>query len=287
MSLSYQERKNDLVTCPYNKNHKVKRSHLIVHKKKCPDRNTKGLVKCPYNSSHEMKISMLESHKSKCPDRIIIKETTKNEMAECIKKMNSEKLNFEKMLSNTSKNLNKLKEEEIVGLGKQKRKNKINQKKIFIIKNQEENYYEDENFIYENNETESKEIRKEQGKINEENWINKNLNENKSETNIKRSLEEKNNKEEEEEKYTVIYNESNRDLANMPNSDIYNLWFLDTAVYEFTGDNSKSNSSFDSNSNKSKEKENNDFEEEEDIKEGKEKGDNQEESIRMEEEDSN
>ena len=72
MNKNYRETKNDLIHCPFNPNHLVKRSRLITHKKLCPDKNNKGIIQCPYNPSHHVLIENLEKHKEKCPDRVII-----------------------------------------------------------------------------------------------------------------------------------------------------------------------------------------------------------------------
>lgn len=69
---SYHEAKDDLIHCPFNDYHVVKRSRLNTHKKICPDRIAKGFVQCPYNPSHYMTIRELERHKNSCPNRVII-----------------------------------------------------------------------------------------------------------------------------------------------------------------------------------------------------------------------
>ena len=85
MRSSYRAIKDELVHCPFNKAHLVKRSRLITHKKICPDKSNKGIVQCPYNPSHNVTIENLEKHKSKCPDKVIINPELEKEMENFIK----------------------------------------------------------------------------------------------------------------------------------------------------------------------------------------------------------
>ena len=80
MKQNYREAKNDLIHCPFNPNHLVKRSRLITHKKLCPDKNFRGIVQCPYNPSHHVLIENLDKHKEKCPDRVVINSDLASEM---------------------------------------------------------------------------------------------------------------------------------------------------------------------------------------------------------------
>ena len=89
MNRNYRETKNDLIHCPFNPNHLVKRSRLITHKKLCPDKNNKGIVQCPYNPSHHILIENLEKHKEKCPDRVTINSDLAKEMEAYIKGIKS------------------------------------------------------------------------------------------------------------------------------------------------------------------------------------------------------
>ena len=85
MRRNYRDTKDELVHCPFNKCHLVKRSRLITHKKICPDKNNKGIIQCPYNPSHNVTIENLEKHKSKCPDKVIINPELEKEMENFIK----------------------------------------------------------------------------------------------------------------------------------------------------------------------------------------------------------
>ena len=89
MKKSYRETKNDLIHCPFNPNHLVKRSRLITHKKLCPDKNCRGIVQCPYNPSHHVLIENLDKHKEKCPDKVVINTDLANEMEAYIRSMKS------------------------------------------------------------------------------------------------------------------------------------------------------------------------------------------------------
>ena len=88
MRSNYRAIKDELVHCPFNKAHLVKRSRLITHKKICPDKSNKGIVQCPYNPSHCVSIENLERHKAKCPDRVIISADLEKEMEEYIRNKN-------------------------------------------------------------------------------------------------------------------------------------------------------------------------------------------------------
>ena len=92
MNYNYRESKNDLVTCPFNPAHKVKRCRLITHKKICPDKDNKGLVQCPYNPSHLVNVENFEKHKSKCPSKVTLNSELEKEMEEFIKNKKNGKI---------------------------------------------------------------------------------------------------------------------------------------------------------------------------------------------------
>ena len=135
MKSNYREIKNDLVLCPFNPAHKVKKCRLITHKKICPDRQNKGFVQCPYDPSHQVTIENYDKHKAKCPSKVILNSDLEKEMEEFIKNktvenikktsVNKEKKEVEK--ENIQNNYN-----EIEGLNKKKikKKNKNKNKKI-------------------------------------------------------------------------------------------------------------------------------------------------------------
>ena len=100
MQKSYREIKNDLIHCPFNPNHLVKRSRLITHKKCCPDKGKRGIVQCPYNPSHHVLIENIEKHKEKCPDRVIINPDLANEMEAYIKSLNNGEKKNSNIISN-------------------------------------------------------------------------------------------------------------------------------------------------------------------------------------------
>ena len=58
-----------LVSCRYNKNHKVKKSKLFIHECKCSDKNKSNIVCCPFNSNHKINIKNLEKHKKICENK--------------------------------------------------------------------------------------------------------------------------------------------------------------------------------------------------------------------------
>lgn len=103
---SYHEKKNDLVHCPFNRNHLVKQSRLKTHKKNCPDRIAKGLVQCPYNPSHYLSVKELEKHKRSCPDRVIIDPELGKLMAQKIKERNEGIKNNPKIEPKKNQNIN-------------------------------------------------------------------------------------------------------------------------------------------------------------------------------------
>ena len=91
MKSNYRKTKNDLVSCPFNPNHKVKRCRLITHKKICPDKENKGFAQCPYNPNHHVTIENLEKHKAKCPNKIVINSNLEKEMEDFLKSKRNEK----------------------------------------------------------------------------------------------------------------------------------------------------------------------------------------------------
>ena len=128
MNKNYRETKNDLIHCPFNPNHLVKRSRLITHKKLCPDKNNRGIVQCPYNPSHHILIENLDKHKEKCPDRNIINNDLANEMEAYIKGLRTGKVkkNVFNNIPAEGKENDKNKANEIIGLTERKRNGKNN-----------------------------------------------------------------------------------------------------------------------------------------------------------------
>ena len=129
---NYRESKNDLIHCPFNPNHIVKRSRLITHKKVCPDKNKRGIIQCPYNPSHHILIENLEKHKEKCPDKVEINSDLADEMEAYIKgiKTGENKNNDTKChVEEKEKENNPIKMNEVVGLDERKKNGKINKKK--------------------------------------------------------------------------------------------------------------------------------------------------------------
>ena len=97
MSQNYRDIKNDLIKCPFNSNHLVKRCRLITHKKICPDKNRKEFMLCPYNPIHLILTKNLEEHKSSCPDRVNISKDLEEEMEAFIKKNKKNKIKGKKI----------------------------------------------------------------------------------------------------------------------------------------------------------------------------------------------
>ena len=136
MKQNYRETKNDLIHCPFNPNHLVKRSRLITHKKLCPDKNSRGIVQCPYNPSHHVLIENLDKHKEKCPDRVVINSDLASEMEAYIKGLKTGERKKDKPNPTPTPIVEKGKENdknqgnEIVGLEQNKKnvKNKKNKK---------------------------------------------------------------------------------------------------------------------------------------------------------------
>ena len=75
---------SDMVTCRYNKAHKVKRTRLFIHEAKCPDAKLSNLQTCPYNAQHKVSFENMEAHKKKCPDKPQIDPKIMNEMKKYI-----------------------------------------------------------------------------------------------------------------------------------------------------------------------------------------------------------
>ena len=136
MNRQYRETKNDLIHCPFNPNHLVKRSRLITHKKMCPDKNTCGIVQCPYNPSHHIQIKNLDKHKEKCPDRVVINNDLATEMEAYIKGLKTGVVkkninsNIPKQEKEKENDKNKANEaNEIIGLDEKKKNGKNKKKK--------------------------------------------------------------------------------------------------------------------------------------------------------------
>ena len=126
------ENRNDLIFCPYNQKHVLKKSRLITHKKICPDRKRLGIVNCPYNKSHgDFSKENLEKHKKICPDRTIINPDLADEMEAFIqnlKKKDGEN-NTNKIVSKDKAN-NENKENKYFDRNKNKYNNEIKMKNL-------------------------------------------------------------------------------------------------------------------------------------------------------------
>ena len=134
MRSNYREIKNDLVQCPFNPSHKVKKCRLITHKKICPDKHNKGFVQCPYNPNHQVTIENFEKHKAKCPSKVVINSDLEKEMEEFIKNKNVEKIEINSVIKTEKEDKENIQSNynEIEGLNhiKMKKKKKNNNQKI-------------------------------------------------------------------------------------------------------------------------------------------------------------
>ncbi|XP_055382128.1 gametocyte-specific factor 1 homolog [Condylostylus longicornis] len=63
----------DLVTCPYNKAHLIRRKKFQLHLIKCRSHHPDSkLLKCPFNLCHMIPEQEYSMHIGSCPDRAII-----------------------------------------------------------------------------------------------------------------------------------------------------------------------------------------------------------------------
>ena len=60
---------SELVSCRYNPIHKVKRSRLMFHEEKCPNKNTDLIKTCLYNPNHKIHKNIFDEHLNTCPNR--------------------------------------------------------------------------------------------------------------------------------------------------------------------------------------------------------------------------
>ena len=142
MRNNYRETKNDLISCPFNPNHKVKRCRLITHKKICPDKEIKGFVLCPFNPNHHVALDNLENHKDKCPNKVLINSDLEKEMEDFIKSKRNEKVitkfvvgevkNYEENFENNQNKIEGLKTKK-----KKKKTKKSKKENKNITKNEE------------------------------------------------------------------------------------------------------------------------------------------------------
>ena len=127
---NYRDIKNDLVQCPFNPAHKVKKCRLITHKKICPDKHNKGYVQCPFDPNHQVTIENLDKHKAKCPSRVIINSDLEKEMEEFIKNKNAGKFQDNSLTKEVDKENTQNNYNIIEGLNSEKIKQKNDIKKI-------------------------------------------------------------------------------------------------------------------------------------------------------------
>lgn len=67
---SFQRDEDDLVTCPYNPCHKMKRCRLQIHITKCQQRNEDEAKRvCPFNAQHHISAPEYNHHLKTCPNR--------------------------------------------------------------------------------------------------------------------------------------------------------------------------------------------------------------------------
>ena len=99
---------SDLVCCRYNKNHKVKRSRLVIHEYKCPDKDKNpNIIVSPFDPNEKIHIKNYEKHCKKYEQKI--DDELKEKMKEYIKDKNNED-NYQKL------------QEIIIGMDKKKKK---------------------------------------------------------------------------------------------------------------------------------------------------------------------
>ncbi len=114
---------SDLVCCRYNKNHKVKRSRLVIHEYKCPDKDKNpNIIVSPFDPNEKIHIKNYEKHCKKYEQKI--DDELKEKMKEYIKDKNNED-NYQKLQEIRVKELNGNYNEEknnIIGMDKKKKK---------------------------------------------------------------------------------------------------------------------------------------------------------------------
>ncbi len=79
-----------LVSCRYNPNHKVKKSKLIIHEYKCPNRFNPNIIVCPFDPNEKIHINDYNKH---------IKEHQKKDF-----NLNIDKVNFDVRIINREDN---------------------------------------------------------------------------------------------------------------------------------------------------------------------------------------
>jgi hypothetical protein len=85
---TYKEIEDDLVICPYDKNHRIARRRYQIHVSECGSKAaTSKLVACEYNGSHRVLASSMRFHLMRCPD-------AKAQMGLSVQEMNSEMKNI-------------------------------------------------------------------------------------------------------------------------------------------------------------------------------------------------
>ena len=124
---------SDLVCCRYNKNHKVKRSRLVIHEYKCPDKDRNpDIIVSPFDPNEKINIKNYEKHCKKYEPKI--DEDLKKSIKEYIDNNNED--NY--------KNLQEIRVKELKGNYKEEKKNIVgmdNKKK----KKPKKSYYENLN----------------------------------------------------------------------------------------------------------------------------------------------
>lgn len=130
MQENQNQKNQNLGTCCYNKNHKVKKNKLYSHEQNCPDKKFSNLVQCQYDFNHKVKRSELDKHHRNCPNKPNLEEDVQREMLEFARK-NAALRETKKLQDNfTVKNVKKTKLPPGLGYLKKKEENKEFKKDI-------------------------------------------------------------------------------------------------------------------------------------------------------------
>lgn len=60
---------DDMVTCPYTKNHTMPRQRLPWHLVRCSFRHKTTMLHCPFNQLHMLTPIQFEDHIQHCPEK--------------------------------------------------------------------------------------------------------------------------------------------------------------------------------------------------------------------------
>src|SRR5579885_1547913 len=96
---TFEQFEDEILTCPYNRLHKVAKRRFQIHVNKCAKTYNYSLVTCPYNNSHRVRREDLNEHIIGCPDnRPVVRQIVEQHFVDREKEIKKEAARAEEKL---------------------------------------------------------------------------------------------------------------------------------------------------------------------------------------------